>query len=197
MALFRQRKTQAASSLSSCRDYSGSVVQNGHSFTLLSDERCFQCKCAGGQTKQCINVRCIKPSCDNYKLIPGKCCEYTCPDFLPISDSKQLAVILSLSIVFLVIIILIIVVWKRAKRYKRYSNDIQTECVTTEQDTADPAQNNQRQPSTSSSNHAARTAVTLSSIELPPYAPPKKPEPETVAPCEPPPPYTPQEISFV
>ena len=52
---------------------------------------------------------------------------------LPISDTKQLAVILSLSIVFLVIVILIIVVWQRAKKYKRYSTDVQTECVATEQ----------------------------------------------------------------
>ena len=51
---------------------------------------------------------------------------------LPISDTKQLAVILSLSIVFLVIVILIIVVWRRTKKYKRYSSEIQTECVSNE-----------------------------------------------------------------
>lgn len=64
-------------------------------------------------------------------------------------------------------------------------------------DTNESIPNNQRQPSTSSPNHAVRTAVTMSSIELPPYAPPKKTDAETIAPCEPPPPYTPQEISFV
>ena len=52
---------------------------------------------------------------------------------LPISDTKQLAVILSLSIAFLIIVILIIVVWRRTRKYKRYSGNVETECVQNEQ----------------------------------------------------------------
>ncbi|XP_065055443.1 integral membrane protein DGCR2/IDD-like isoform X2 [Rhopilema esculentum] len=197
MAFYLNRNFKASGSQLPCRDYAGNIVKSGQSLTVVTADSCSHCTCAGGKTSRCINVRCIKPKCENYRTVPGKCCEYTCPDSLPISDTKQLAVILSLSIAFLIIVILIIVVWRRTRKYKRYSGNVETECVQNEQDTNDSIPNNQRQQATTSTSHAQRTAVNMSSIELPPYAPPKNADPETITPCEPPPPYTPQGVSFV
>ena len=29
---------------------------------------------------RCMTVMCDQPTCSNYELVPGSCCEYTCPD---------------------------------------------------------------------------------------------------------------------
>eukprot|EP00112_Aurelia_sp_Birch-Aquarium-sp1_P013542 Seg2876.2 transcript_id=Seg2876.2/GoldUCD/mRNA.D3Y31 product="Integral membrane protein DGCR2/IDD" protein_id=Seg2876.2/GoldUCD/D3Y31 len=187
-------KTSAGNGRLPCRDFAGNFVKNGRSFTVMTANSCSHCTCLGGHMKRCVNIKCVKPTCANYKTVPGKCCEYSCPNTLPISDTNQLAIILSLSIAFLIILILIIVVWRRTRKYKRYANDLQTECATHDQDATESIPNNQRQSTNNTSNISTRTAI---HVELPPYAPPKKPDPETITPCEPPPPYTPQEITFV
>eukprot|EP00794_Sanderia_malayensis_P014402 gene14402-15902_t len=183
----------------SCRDSAGKTIQNGKPFSLFRGDSCVMCSCVEGKSKRCITVKCPRPTCDDYRTVPGKCCEYTCPNALPISDTKQLAIVLSLSISLLIILILIVIVWLKARKYKRFSRSTRTEC--SEQEPLNSIPNNQRQSmSMTSSSGPSRTTVQtvqLPSQEPPPYAPPKNTDPETITPCEPPPPYTPQELTYV
>ena len=61
-----------------CYDINGNKVSRGRYFIPQKDA-CLQCKCSDGEPEACVLTKCAKPTCTDYKSIPGKCCAYTCP----------------------------------------------------------------------------------------------------------------------
>lgn len=67
------------SELKPCVDILGNTQAHGVYFTPPSSV-CMQCRCNNGAKVSCITIECQRPSCKNFKQVPGKCCDYTCPN---------------------------------------------------------------------------------------------------------------------
>jgi len=108
----------------SCIDILGDSKVHGQYF-VPPLSACNRCECADGIKTNCIAIQCQKPKCKNYKQVPGKCCDYTCPSN-GIPDTKTLAVVVTLSVMLLFIIIAIVVVWRKMRRKKRFGKRLET-----------------------------------------------------------------------
>ena len=62
-----------------CKIAPGKVLAVGEVYNL-DESGCTSCKCDKSGLAACIAVKCAAPSCDNYRQIPGKCCEFECLD---------------------------------------------------------------------------------------------------------------------
>lgn len=98
-----------------CYDINGNKVSSGRYFIPQKDA-CLHCKCSDGEPQACVLAKCAKPTCKDYKSIPGKCCAYTCPS--ETTTTAQLAVIISLSVglLLLVILLMIVIYWNRKRK---------------------------------------------------------------------------------
>lgn len=114
--------------LKPCVDILGNTQAHGVYFTPPSSV-CMQCRCNNGAKVSCITIECQRPSCKNFKQVPGKCCDYTCPNDESLSDTKTLAVVITLSLMLFFIVVAIIVVWRKMRRKKKFGKRL--ECTST------------------------------------------------------------------
>lgn len=63
-----------------CRDHMGVMISDGEMYHPDSTDPCKTCECVNGRAGFCTQVVCDEPTCRNYKLIPGTCCGFECPD---------------------------------------------------------------------------------------------------------------------
>jgi len=183
-----------------CTDINGATVKNGSYFTPIGSV-CKHCQCLAGYAYHCITENCEKPTCDNFEKIPGKCCSYTCPNPMPISDTKTLAIILSLSVLLFIILVLAVVLWRKTRKRKQYCQALQTVNTADHDTTTFSMPNNMREiagpssPTSSSSlngKHDPPPYITHQHIDVVDQR-----RIMTVATSEPPPPYSPPGVSFV
>ena len=77
--LFLMNRMFSLSIESFCTDINGNNVKHGDPFVPEGNDFCLHCKCLGGKAEECFTTGCAKPTCKDYKAVPGKCCAYTCP----------------------------------------------------------------------------------------------------------------------
>ncbi|XP_012555710.1 integral membrane protein DGCR2/IDD isoform X1 [Hydra vulgaris] len=106
------------SGFKSCLDIAAKKVDHGEYFTPLSSA-CLECLCVNGTQDHCISVVCPKPKCPNYKEIPGKCCEYKCPD-LTMNDNTTLAIVVTLSCLLFIILSATAIIWLKLRNKKKF-----------------------------------------------------------------------------